>query len=112
MQESTHTFWQFLVYLLVMAGVTYLLRLLPMLFIRKPIKNVFIRSVLHYMPYSVLTVMSFPAILYITPNLITGIAATVIAVILSYLGKSLITVAAGSAATVFICELIMMLMAK
>ena len=112
MQEYTRTFGQFLIYLFVMAGVTYLLRLLPMLFIRKPIKSVFIRSFLHYMPYSVLTVMSFPAILYISPNIITGVIATLVAVILSYIGKSLITVAAGSALSVLICELIITLITK
>ncbi len=96
----------FLIYLAVMAGVTYLLRLLPMLFIRRPIKNVFIRSVLYYMPYAVLAVMSFPAILYVTPNLYSGIAAATVATLLAYFRRSLLTVAAGPAAAVFICELI------
>lgn len=109
MTEQNMTFGQFLIYLIIMAGVTYLLRLLPMLFIRKPIKSTLVRSILHYMPYSVLTVMSFPAILYITPNLITGIVATLTATVLAYIGKSLITVAAGSALAVFICELILTL---
>ena len=61
MPEFMPTFPQFLVYLTIMVGVTYLLRLFPMLFIRKPIKNRFIRSLLYYVPYSVLAVMTVPA---------------------------------------------------
>jgi branched-subunit amino acid transport protein len=41
-----------------MAGVTYMVRLLPILFIRRKIKNRFIRSFLYYIPYAVLTVMT------------------------------------------------------
>ena len=48
--------YDFLIYLFVMAGVTYLTRLLPMLFIRRKIENRFLKSFLHYVPYSVLTV--------------------------------------------------------
>ena len=103
------TFRDFLVYLLLMAGVTYLLRLLPMLFIKKKITNTFIRSVLYYIPYSVLTVMTVPAIFFSTPHLITSIAATLAAVILAYTKRSLITVAAGTALTVLAVELIYML---
>jgi branched-subunit amino acid transport protein len=77
-----------------------------MLFIRKPIKNRFIRSMLYYIPYSVLAVMTVPAIFYITENLATGIIAAVFAVTLAYLGHGLITVAACSAAVVLICEMI------
>ena len=103
------SFTTFLLYVLVMAGVTYLLRLLPMLFIKKKITNIFIRSVLYYMPYAVLTVMTVPAIFFATPHLLTSILALAIAVILAYFGKSLIIVAAGSAVTVFICEMIFLL---
>ena len=106
MPEFMPTFPQFLVYLAIMVGVTYLLRLFPMLFIRKPIKNRFIRSLLYYVPYSVLAVMTVPAIFYISENVITGIITAVFAVALAYLGNSLITVAAGSAAVVLICELV------
>ena len=102
---STH-FTTFLIYIAVMAGVTYLLRLLPMLFLRKQITNVFIRSVLYYVPYAVLSVMTIPAIFFATPHLVSSIAALAIAVILSYRGRSLIIVATGSAIAVFISELI------
>ena len=109
MPEYSLNFIEFLVYLLLMAAVTYLLRLLPMLFIRKPIKNRFIKSLLHYIPYSVLTVMTVPAILYITENTLVSLTAAIVAVALAYFGRSLITVAAGSAATILILELIIMI---
>lgn len=102
-------FPEFLIYVAVMAGVTYLLRLLPMLFVRKEITNRFIRSVLYYVPYSVLTVMTIPAIFFATPHLVTSIAAFATAIFLAYIGKSLLIVATGSAVSVFICELIFML---
>jgi len=99
-------FSKFIIYVLVMAFVTYLFRLLPMLFLRKKITNTFIRSVLYYVPYSVLSVMTIPAIFFATPHLVSSIAALAIAVILSYRGRSLIIVATGSAIAVFISELI------
>lgn len=102
----SNDFSTFLIYIAVMAGVTYLLRLLPMLFLRKQITNTFIRSVLYYVPYAVLSVMTIPAIFFATPHLITSIAALLVAVILAYFGRSLIIVATGSATAVFICELI------
>ena len=106
-----HTFLECLGYLAVMVIVTYLLRLLPMLLIRKPIENRFIRSLLYYIPYSVLTVMTVPAIFYIAPHSITSIIATAIAILLAYRGKSLITVAAGAAAVILICETFFLLLA-
>ena len=99
-------FLEFLLYLLVMAGVTYLLRLLPMLLIRKKIENGFIRSFLYYIPYSVLAVMAVPAIFHATSYILSGIIACVVAVALAYFRRSLITVAAGAALAALICELI------
>jgi branched-subunit amino acid transport protein len=109
-QMPEHTFIQFLGYLAVMVIVTYLLRLLPMLLIQKPIRNRFIRSLLYYIPYSVLTVMTFPAIFYIAPHTVTSILATALAIFLAYKNKSLITVAAGAAALILICEISFMLL--
>ena len=100
------SFTEFLIYVAVMAGVTYLLRLLPMLFMRKKITNTFIRSVLYYIPYSVLAVMTVPAIFFATPHLLTSIAAFVTAVVIAYFGYSLLIVASGTAVSVFIFELI------
>ena len=52
-------FW----YLVVMAGVTYLIRMLPLTLLQKKIENVWLRSFLYYVPYACLAAMTFPAIL-------------------------------------------------
>ncbi len=96
----------FLFSLLIMAGVTYLLRLLPMLLIRKEIKNRFIKSFLYYIPYAVLAVMAIPAIFHSTSYLLSGIIAGIVAVLLAYFRQSLIVVASGAALSVLIAELI------
>ncbi len=100
-------FLKFFSYLLVMAGVTYLVRMIPLVFVRKKIKSRFIRSFLYYIPYTVLAVMTVPAIFYSTGSFISALAGTAVALVLAYFGKSLITVASGSALAVLIAELIM-----
>ena len=97
----------FFVYLLVMAGVTYLVRMLPMVFFRKKIKSRFVRSFLYYVPYTVLTVMTVPGIFYSTGSLASAIAGAAVAVLLATLGRSLLTVAAGSSLAVLIVEIIL-----
>ena len=109
MGEYTLTFGKFLIYLSVMVGVTYLLRLLPLLFLRRKITNKFISSVLYYIPYSVLAVMTIPAIFYVSDHMISGILAAIVAIAFAYIGKSLITVALLAASTVFITELVYLL---
>ena len=92
------------IYVLVMAVTTYLIRMLPLAFFRKPIKSRFVRSFLHYVPYACLTAMTFPAILYDTTYILSGIAALAIAVWLAFRGKSLIVVSLASCGAVFIME--------
>ena len=97
---------RFFLYLFVMASVTYLVRMLPLVFFRKRIKSRFVRSFLYYIPYAVLSVMTIPGIFYSTGSLPSATLGAFVAVVLAYFGRSLITVAAGSAATVLIAELI------
>lgn len=97
---------QFWIYLLVTAGVTYLVRMLPLVLMKKKITNQFILSFLHYIPYSVLTVMTVPAIFYATDR-IPAIAGFLVATILAYKGKSLLTVAAAACGAVLICSLLL-----
>ena len=92
------------IYILVMAVTTYLIRMLPLVFFKKPIRSRFLRSFLHYVPVACLTAMTFPAILYDTEHMVSGAAALIVAVILALKGKSLIIVAASSCAAVFIAE--------
>ena len=47
------------IYILVMAGVSYLIRMLPLTLIRKEIKNKTIRSFLYYVPYVTLAAVSY-----------------------------------------------------
>lgn len=93
-------------YILVMAGVTYLIRLLPLTLIRREIKSTFIKSFLYYVPYVTLSVMTFPAILSATANVWSATAGFVVALILAYNRKSLIQVSMVSCAVVFIVELL------
>ena len=94
-------------YIFVMAGVTYLIRMLPLTLIQKKITNIYIRSFLYYIPYACLTAMTFPAILYATKSPVSGAAGLLTAVILALRKKSLITVAGFARIAVFIVERIL-----
>ena len=91
-------------YILVMAVVTYLVRALPLLLMRKEITNTFIRSFLFYMPYACLAAMTFPAILGATSYLISGIVGFIAAILAAYFERSMITVALIACAAVFVTE--------
>lgn len=92
-------------YIAVMAVVTYLIRMIPLVLLKKEITNTWVKSFLYYVPYVTLAVMTFPAILEATDSLISGAAALIAAVILAYKGKSLIQVAAAACVVVFVLEL-------
>jgi len=92
-------------YILVMSAVTYLIRMLPLVLIRKEIKNRFIRSFLYYVPYVTLAVMTFPAILSETGSIWSAWAALLTGIVLAWRGKSLLQVAVCACAVVFVLEL-------
>ena len=85
-------------------AVSYLIRVLPLTLIRKPIKNRFIKSFLYYVPYITLAVMTFPAIVDATQSPIAGIIALVVGIALSYFGAGLFPVACACCAVVFAAE--------
>ena len=91
-------------YLFVMAATTYLIRVLPLTLIRKPIQNPFLRSFLFYVPYVTLAVMTFPAIVQATQSPLAGALALVLGISLAFNGASLFTVAASCCAVVLIAE--------
>ena len=97
-------------YIFAMALTIYLVRMLPLTLLRKPIRSRFIRSFLHYVPYACLTAMTFPSILTSTSTLVSGIAALVVAVVLAYRKKPLIVVAVASSAAVLITEAVLKLL--
>lgn len=94
------------IYIAVMAGVTYLIRMLPFTLFRKKIRSRFIRSFLYYIPYAVLSAMTIPAIFYSTGDIATAAVGTAVAAILSYYNKPLIVVALSAAAAAFLTGLI------
>ena len=85
--------WHLLLLVFVMAAVTYLIRMIPFVFFRKKIKSPFINSVLYYVPYAVLSAMTFPAIFTFTQNVIAAAVGTVVAIVAALTKRSLIIVA-------------------
>ena len=91
-------------YIFVMAGVTYLIRMLPLTLIQKKITNVYLKSFLYYIPYACLTAQTFPAILYATESVISAMVGFLAAILLALRKKSLVTVALFSCTVVFVTE--------
>ena len=98
-----NSFW---IYLAVMAIVTYLTRMIPLVLVKKKIKNRFICSFLYYVPYAVLSVMTIPAIFYAVENRISAFVGFLVALIISYFEKGLVVVASFSCLAVLFSELI------
>ena len=94
-----------ILYITVMAGVTYLVRMLPFTLFRKQIQSKFIKSMLFYLPYAVLSAMTIPAIFYSTGNLTSAIVGTVVAILVAFLNKPLIVVALAASLSALITEL-------
>jgi branched-subunit amino acid transport protein len=99
-----------LISILIMATVTYLVRMLPLVIVQKKISNRFIKSFLVYVPYAVLAAMTFPGILYSTGNVYSACFGLLTAFVLAYNNQGLLTVALGSTAAVFIAAQIMHLL--
>ena len=97
----------FALYLLTMAGVTYLIRMLPLVLVKKKITNTFVVSFLYYLPYAVLTVMTVPAVFYATGDIWSAVVGFIVALVLAYFGKGLMTVAICSCAGVLATELVL-----
>ncbi len=98
------------VYMLILVGVmalvTYLIRMIPFVFFKKKIKSRFINSLLYYVPYAVLSAMTFPAIFYATNNVYTAMVGTAVALVASISKRSLVVVAICSVLAVFLSEVI------
>ena len=92
-------------YILVTAGVSYLIRALPLTLIRREIKNRLLRSFLFYVPYVTLAVMTFPSILSATGSVWSAWLGFAAALILAWRGKGLLPVAGAACAVVFLSEL-------
>lgn len=92
------------IYIFTMAIVTYLIRMIPLTVFRKKIENRFVQSFLYYVPYACLMAMTFPAVLYATNDMWSAIIGVVVAMVLAFYNKSLVTVAVAACVAVFIAE--------
>ena len=98
-----HNIW---IYLRVMAGVSYLIRMAPLALIRREITNKLLRSFLFYVPYATLAVMTFPAIMEATQKPLAGLCALIAGIILAWRGRSLFQVAVLCCVVAFLVELL------
>ena len=94
----------FFLYLAVMAGVTYLIRMLPLVLVKKKVENRFIRSFLFYVPYAVLGAMTVPAVFYATDSVFSAAAGLGVALVLALCKQGLLTVAVGATLAVYLWE--------
>ena len=94
------------IYLLVMAGVYYLIRMAPLALIRREITNKLLRSFLFYVPYATLAVMTFPAIMEATKKPLAGLCALIVGIVLAWRGRSLFQVAVLCCVVAFLVELL------
>ncbi len=94
-------------YILIMGGVTYAIRVLPLTLFRKPIGSRFIRSFLFYVPYVTLAVMTFPAIMEATQTPVAGLCALAVGAVLAFFGAGLFGTSLGCCAVVFLVELLL-----
>lgn len=91
-------------YILISAGVSYLIRVTPLALIRREITNRTLRSFLYYVPYVTLAVMTFPAIVEATQVPVAGALALLVGVVLAWRGAGLFPVAVCCCLTVLAAE--------
>ena len=94
-------------YLAVMAGVTYLIRMLPFALFRRKITSRFLLSVLHYIPFAVLATMTVPAVFASTGNPVSAVTGLAAALVLSLFKRSLTEVALAAAAVAYLVSIIL-----
>lgn len=94
------------VYIVGMWLLTAIIRVLPLLVLRRPIKNRFLRSFFYYVPYVTLAVMTFPAIINATNSPLAGAVALIAGIGLAWIGANMITVSAACCVVVLVLELI------
>ena len=98
-----------LLYFLIMAGVTYLIRMIPLALVKGKITSTFVQSFIYYVPYAVLSAMTIPAIFYSTASMLSAAAGFLVAVVVAYFGKPLLTVALSACGTVLAVEILLRL---
>jgi len=97
----------FFPYLLVMAVVTYLIRMLPLAAIRGKIRSRFLQDFLHYVPYAVLGAMTFPAVFSCTGNTVASLCGLGAGLVLGFMEKGLLTVALSACAVAYLAGVLL-----
>ncbi len=92
--------------IIIMAVVTYIIRMLPLTFFRKKIRNRYVKAFLNFIPFAVLSSMTFPDVFYSTGSKLSAAIGTGAAFLLAYKGKSLLTVSLISCAVVFAVDFV------
>ena len=92
------------IYILVSATVAYLIRVTPLVLIRREITNRTVRSFLCYVPYVTLAVMTFPAIVEATRSPLAGLLALIAGAVLAWFGGNLFQVAVACCMVALVAE--------
>lgn len=90
---------------LILVATTYFTRMLPLFFCKKQIQNTFLRSLLAYLPYAVLTSMMIPEVFQGSYGVIPGVLGFIVATVLAYLDQSLVVVLGVSTLVTYITML-------
>ena len=98
----------FIPLLIVMALTTYLVRMIPFVLFRKKLEKPAVKAFFDYIPYTVLSAMTFPAILYATGSYISALIGFVVSLILGFFEKSLLTVAIGACLASLVSGVVLM----
>ena len=93
----------------VIAVLTYLIRLLPLVLFKKKITNIYVQSFMEYIPCVVLSCMTFPAIFTCTQNVFSSLAGSVTAIFLGWKSRSLVEVACAAVVSALAVELLISL---
>ncbi len=92
------------IYIAIMAGVSFLIRVLPLTLIRRQIENRFLRSFLYYVPYVTLSVMTFPAIVQATQSPVAGVLALAAGAAAAWFGAKMFQVSVACCLVVLVSE--------
>ncbi|MCR4856903.1 MAG: AzlD domain-containing protein [Bacteroidales bacterium] len=100
--------------MLIMALTTYLIRVVPIGFVRRKLDNEWVQDFLYYIPFCVLSAMTFPDVLYSTtpagatsPHFVSAAVATMVAIVLAWKDRGLVRVALVAVLTALIVELLL-----
>lgn len=97
---------QLVCYIAIMALVTYAIRAIPFVAFRKKINSRFVQDFLYYVPYAVLSAMTIPAVLYATEHMASAAVGAVVAVVLAFFRRGLLTVALSACGAALAAELV------